>query len=189
MPKRIGVSFRRFAMLLFLFVVAVSDLLAAQQEEPLRATPETQILISIADQKLVVIQNGIVVKKFPVSTSKFGVGDSFGTYRTPTGQLRVCDKLGENLHPGAVIRHRNPTGEILKPNAPGRDPIVTRILWLEGMGSENLNARERGIYIHGTVDERHLGRPASYGCIRMRSSDVIEVFNASSVGTTVMIIK
>jgi lipoprotein-anchoring transpeptidase ErfK/SrfK len=77
------------------------------------------------------------------------------------------------------------TGEVLPPNAPGRDPIVTRILWLRGLEKGNAHAYGRNIYIHGTPEERLIGRPASYGCIRMRSRDVAQVFSAVNVGTKI----
>ncbi len=137
---------------------------------------------------MLVVRDGEWVAKFPVSTSRFGTGDSFGSYRTPLGELKVCDKIGQDLSPGAVIRHRNATGEVLPVNAPGRDPIVTRLIWLEGLEPQNKNARVRGIYIHGTPEERTIGTPVSWGCIRMRSKDVIKVFNAVPVGTVVSII-
>jgi hypothetical protein len=147
----------------------------------------TEVLVSIKDQKLAVIRDGGLVARYPISTSKFGVGDSFGSYQTPVGRLRVCDKIGENLAPGAVLHHRQPTGEILRVNAPGRDPIVTRVIWLEGLEPQNAHARTRGIYIHGTAEERRIGDPVSWGCVRMRSQDVIELFDVVEVGTPVTI--
>ena len=152
------------------------------------APPSLQLVISVAEQKLAVVKDGGLVRKYPISTSKFGLGDTFNSYRTPLGQMRICDKVGDDLPIGSVLKSRNATGEILPVNAPGRDPIVTRILWLEGLESGNSNARSRGIYIHGTVEESKLGQPVSYGCIRMRSQDVIEVFNEAPVGTPVEII-
>jgi len=116
------------------------------------------------------------------------VGDSVYSYRTPAGKLRVCEKIGDSLDPGTVIKNRTVTGEVLRVNAPGRDPIVTRILWLEGLESQNHNAKARGIYIHGTPEERTIGEPKSWGCIRMRSNDVMEVFEQVPVGTQVTII-
>lgn len=152
------------------------------------APPPLQIVISVAEQKLAVVKDGGLVRKYAISTSKFGLGDTFNSYRTPLGRLRVCDKFGEDLPLGAVLKSRNATGEILPVNSPGRDPIVTRILWLEGLESGNSNARSRGIYIHGTVEESKLGQPVSYGCIRMRSRDVVEIFESTPVGTPVEII-
>jgi hypothetical protein len=128
------------------------------------------------------------VASYSVSTSKFGLGDRPRSYATPLGKLMVAQKVGENAPEGAVFKGRRPTGEILKPNAKGRDPIVTRILYLRGMEPQNASAFDRAIYIHGTPEERRIGRPASYGCVRMKSRDVVKVFNASPVGTTVEIV-
>jgi L,D-transpeptidase catalytic domain len=147
-----------------------------------------EVIISVAEQRLALIEDGIVVKKFRVSTSRFGLGDAFNSYKTPLGRLRVCVKLGEALPEGAVFRRRNFSGEVLPKNARGRDPIVTRILWLEGVEPGNKNARTRCIYIHGTPQERTIGRATSFGCVRMRSHDVVEVFDAVPIGTTVTII-
>jgi hypothetical protein len=80
---------------------------------------------------------------------------------------------------------RRPTGEIVKPNSPGRDPIVSRILWLRGLQFQNARAFSRAIYIHGTAEEWKIGTPASYGCIRMRSQDVIHLFDIVGVGAEV----
>ena len=146
-----------------------------------------ELLISVPDQKMLVVREGGWVKKFKVSTSRFGIGDAHGSYKTPAGRLRVWEKLGGDLPAGAVIKHREATGEILPANAPGRDPIVSRILWLEGLESQNDNARGRGIYIHGTTEEANLGKPVSWGCIRMRSEDVIELYEIVSVGAVVTI--
>ncbi len=147
-----------------------------------------EVVISVAEQKLVVLRDGGVIRKFPISTSKFGIGDSFGSYKTPLGHLKVCDKVGDDLASGTVIKHRAATSEVLAANAAGRDPIVTRILWLDGQDEQNRNARARGIYIHGTTEEKRLGKPVSWGCIRMRSSDVIDLFTGVAVGTPVSII-
>ncbi len=145
------------------------------------------LVISVADQKMVVLREGGFLKKYKISTSRFGLGDNLGSYKTPLGQLRVWEKVGGDLPSGAVIKHRTATGEILAANAPGRDPIVSRILWLEGLEAQNDNARGRGIYIHGTPEEINLGKPVSWGCIRMRSEDVIELFDLVPVGTMVRI--
>ena len=145
------------------------------------------VLISVPDQKMLVVREGGWVRKYKISTSRFGIGDNFGSYKTPVGRLRVWEKLGGDLPSGAVIKHREATGEILPANAPGRDPIVSRILWLEGLESQNDNARGRGIYIHGTTEEVNIGKAVSWGCIRMRSEDVIELYEIVPVGATVTI--
>ena len=149
---------------------------------------ERSLVVSVHDQKLAVVDDGKIVAKYPISTSRFGVGDSFRSFRTPLGKLKVSEKVGYNLPTGAVIKGRRYTGEVLKANAGGRDPIVTRVLWLQGLESQNRNAHDRGIYIHGTPVERQIGRPASYGCIRMKSRDVVEVFRLTPVGTGVEIV-
>ena len=147
----------------------------------------TEIVVSVPDQKLAVIDRGKLISKFPISTSKFGLGDGNGTYRTPLGVLFVSAKLGDHLPTGAVIKNRVPTGEIVNPNAPGRDAIVSRVIWLRGMEQQNRRARDRCIYIHGTPEERLIGRPASFGCIRMRSSDVISLYDHAHIGMHVTI--
>jgi lipoprotein-anchoring transpeptidase ErfK/SrfK len=150
---------------------------------PAMATPS--VVVSVPDQTLALINDGVVVARFPVSTSKFGLGDGSGTYATPLGTMAVASKIGANAPLGAVFKSRSMTGEILAPNAPGRDPIVTRILWLRGLEKGNARAYARSIYIHGTPEERLIGRPASYGCIRMRSRDVAQLFSAVNVGTKI----
>ena len=145
----------------------------------------TNILVSVRDQKLALFQGGVRVAEYPVSTSRYGIGDRYGSYATPVGTLEVAQKIGEGWPLGAVFHDRRPTGEVLRPNAPGRDPIVTRIMWLRGLDSSTRNAYARCIYIHGTPVERQIGRPASYGCIRMRSRDVAELFEHVGVGTRV----
>lgn len=145
------------------------------------------IVVSVADQELALISWGKVVKRFPVSTSKFGTGDAVGSYRTPLGETFVSAKIGDGLPLGAVIKNRNATGEILNANAPGRDAIVSRVIWLRGMDGTTANTRDRCIYIHGTAEEERLGRRASYGCIRMRSKDVIVLYRLVHIGTHVRI--
>ncbi|HWM24650.1 MAG TPA: L,D-transpeptidase [Chthoniobacterales bacterium] len=146
-----------------------------------------EIVVSVADQELALIARGKVIKRFPVSTSKFGTGDAVGSYRTPLGQTFVSAKIGDGLPAGAVIKNRNATGEIVKPNAPGRDTIVSRVIWLRGMDGTTANTRDRCIYIHGTAEERRIGQRASFGCVRMRSKDVIALYNLVHIGTHVRI--
>src|SRR5438045_6334884 len=152
---------------------------------PASAHASSSVVVSVPDQTLALVDDGVVVARYPVSTSKFGLGDRPGTYATPLGIMSIASKIGGNAPLGAVFKNRRPTGEVLQPNAPGRDPIVSRILWLRGLEKQNARAYSRNIYIHGTPEERLIGRPASYGCIRMRSSDVARLFNAVSVGTKI----
>jgi lipoprotein-anchoring transpeptidase ErfK/SrfK len=158
----------------------------------LDATPITEVpnrvIISVRDQKLMLLQNGAKVATYPVSTSKFGLGDAWGRMTTPLGCLAVAQKIGDHAPTGAVFHNRRFTGEILAPNAPGRDPVITRIIWLRGLEFQNAHAFSRCIYIHGTPEEKLIGRPASYGCIRMKSSDISSLYNQLPLGALVQII-
>jgi lipoprotein-anchoring transpeptidase ErfK/SrfK len=147
-----------------------------------------RIVISAKDQKLALLEKDKVMAIYPVSTSKYGLGDDRGTWRTPVGELEVAKKIGDGALPGTVFKDRRKTGEIVAPNAPGRDPIVTRILWLRGREAQNANAFARDIYIHGTPEERNIGKAVSYGCIRMRSADVIQLYEAVGRGAQVSIV-
>ena len=154
------------------------------------AAPDTQhqIVVSTREQKLALIDRGNVLAIYPVSTSKFGLGDWRGSRFTPLGKLQIAEKIGANAPPGAVFKDRRRTGEIVAPDSPGRDPIVTRILWLRGLEAQNANAFSRDIYIHGTPEERRIGTPASYGCVRMRSSDIIQLYDIVGTGAAVTIV-
>src|SRR5438874_7888167 len=89
--------------------------------------------------------------------------------------------MGDGAPAGTVFKDRRRIGEIIPVDAPGRDPIVTRIIWLRGRETQNANAFARDIYIHGTPEERNIGLPMSYGCIRMRSSDIINLYNVVGI--------
>src|ERR1700731_4549998 len=105
-----------------------------------QASAAPAVVVSIADQKLALVEDGAPVAQFPISSSKFGVGDRPGSYATPLGLLEVASKIGANAPLGTVFKSRNQTGEVLRPNARGRDPIVTRILWLRGLERRNARA-------------------------------------------------
>jgi len=154
------------------------------------AAPDTQhhVVISAREQKMAVLDNGNLLALYPVSTSKFGLSDRPGSYGTPLGKLEIAEKIGDGAPAGAVFKDRHRTGEVIPVDAPGRDPIVTRILWLRGREAQNQNAFRRDIYIHGTPEERNIGRPVSYGCIRMRSRDVINLYEIVGRGAEVTIV-
>src|SRR6266404_9333364 len=174
---------------MFRTVAVISSLISAGSAfaiTPLDSS--SQLVISVRDQKLILVQNGAKVTTYPVSTSMFGLGDSWGRMTTPIGYLAVEKKIGDNAPSGAVFHNRRLTGEILQPDAPGRDPVVTRIIWLRGLEAQNAHAFQRCIYIHGTPQEKNIGRPASYGCIRMKSSDVAQLYNQLSLGAIVQIV-
>jgi lipoprotein-anchoring transpeptidase ErfK/SrfK len=174
-------TFRPF--LRFLAAVALVSLGASCVSPDLRH----QVIISVPEQRMALLEDGAPVSTYPVSTSKFGLGDIPGTSGTPLGALEIAQKIGGGTPSGEVFKNRRPTGEIVLPDAPGRDPIVSRILWLRGREPQNARAYSRYIYIHGTPEERNIGLPVSYGCIRMRSSDVIELFDIVGTGARVVI--
>jgi len=146
------------------------------------------LVVSVASQRMTLYDDGEYVRSYPVSTSKYGLGDRPRSNRTPVGTMKIAKKIGGGAPSGAVFKSRERTGEILRPNAPGRDPIVTRILWLKGTESRNRNAYRRYIYIHGTPEERRIGTPASYGCIRMKSGDIIDLYRRVPKRTPVTVV-
>mgnify|MGYP003293121055 CR=1 FL=1 len=159
----------------------------AGPDTPPRAVIKDGVAITLRDQKLTVIRDGKKVKDYDISTSKFGIGATNGSHRTPTGVHAVTRKVGEGQPRGMVFKGCRPTGEVVGVNAPGRDPIVTRVIQLAGLESGNRNSHSRRIYIHGTPEERNIGRPASYGCIRMRSTDVMDLYPRVHRGMPVVI--
>src|SRR5947207_3859894 len=152
-------------------------------------TLSTRVIISVRDQKLMLVENGAIAATYPVSTSKYGLGVSLGRLATPLGLLQVAQKIGDHAPMGAVFHNRRWTGEVLRPNTPGRDPVMTRIIWLRGLETANAHAFNRCIYIHGTNEEKLIGRPASFGCIRMRSSDVALLYGQLPLGAPVEIVQ
>ncbi|MGE0873954.1 MAG: L,D-transpeptidase family protein [Burkholderiales bacterium] len=129
---------------------------------------------------------GGVLKAYAVSTAANGVGELNGSFCTPRGRHIVRAKIGAGQPPGAVFVRRRPTGEVWSPGLhaqhPGRDWMLTRILWLSGCERGrnrlgNVDTMRRYIYIHGAPDSAEMGRPGSHGCIRMRNTDVIDLFD------------
>jgi len=168
------------------FFIAVAAIVLASCAAP--KDVDHHIVVSVRDQKLALLEKGALVATYPISTSKFGLSDRPGSFGTPLGELEIANKIGDGAPPGTVFKDRRRTGELVAVNAPGRDPIVTRIIWLRGREAQNRNAYGRDIYIHGTPEERNIGRPASYGCIRMRSIDIINLYSRVGQGAEVSII-
>jgi len=154
---------------------------------PVNAFIGTELIVSIPDQALVLVDGEKLIARYRVSTSKFGKGDSAGSYRTPLGTLFVSGKFGDRLPAGTVIKNRMPTGEVIAVDAPNRDAIVSRVIWLRGMEQQNAAAYDRCIYIHGTPEERKIGKAASFGCIRMRSRDIIALYDRVHIGMHVTV--
>ncbi len=156
-----------------------------------------RIVIDIEKQELQLYgEDGSPVKRYSVSTSKNGAGELNGSFCTPRGQHLIRAKIGAGQPLNAVFVERRATGEIYSPELaggfPGRDWILTRILWLSGCepGYNRLgkvDTMRRAIYIHGSPDSAEMGKPGSHGCIRMRNRDVVELFDRVPVGTPVFI--
>ena len=157
---------------------------------------QVRVQVDLARQVLTVSRPGTEPVIFPVSTASAGAGEQADSFQTPRGEhfIRAC--IGGGLPPGAVLVGRRPSGEIytedLAGQYPGRDWILSRILWLCGkqpgfnrLGS--VDSMRRYIYIHGTPDSQPMGVPASHGCIRMRNRDVIELYGMVEPGTPVTI--
>lgn len=130
-------------------------------------------------------------KTYPISTAKNGVGEVEGSFCTPRGRFRVAEKIGEGLPIGAVLVGRVSTGEVytetLANKSTGRDWILTRILWLDGLEAHNQNTKARYIYIHGAPDSVEMGVPNSKGCIRMKNNDMIALFDKIHIDEVILI--
>lgn len=143
--------------------------------------------ISVARQAMTVFDDhGEILREYPVSTAKAGVGEVTGSFQTPRGRHIIRAKIGAGQPENAVFVRRRPTGECWSPALgeafPGRDWILTRILWLSGSeaGCNRLgcvDTMRRYIYIHGSPDTAEMGLPGSHGCVRMRNADIVELFD------------
>jgi len=164
---------------LLLLLCALASLLSSCADR------DHRLIVSVPEQRMAVFRKGNLLAVFPVSTSRFTLGDVPGSNGTPLGRLEIASKIGAGQPMGMKFKSRQPTGEIVPVNAEGRDPIVTRILWLRGKEPWNANAYSRYIYIHGTPEESRLGTPASYGCVRMASRDIVWLFDTVGKGCRV----
>jgi lipoprotein-anchoring transpeptidase ErfK/SrfK len=154
------------------------------------------IRISIAQQILELRENAASTRRYPVSTSKNGAGEKYGSFCTPRGRHIIRAKIGAGAPVNTVFVKRRPTGEIydaeLGRRFPGRDWMLTRLLWLSGCerGFNRLgevDTMRRYIYIHGSPDTALMGQPGSIGCIRMRNGDLLDLFERVEPGTPVEI--
>ena len=156
--------------------------------------PVKQILVDLRHQRLMLLVGAETLLNCPVSTSAAGAGEQLGSGRTPRGRHKIRVAIGANCPLNSVFVGRRPTGEIFTPELavqhPGRDWILTRILWLTGCEpgrnrGGNLDTLRRCIYIHGCPDTEPMGVPCSHGCIRMRNADLLELFEQVGAGTPV----
>lgn len=148
---------------------------------------QPRIEVSIATQTLGLWDGRRLVKSWPVSTSKFGIGFTEGSNRTPLGGFVVQEKHGEGAAMNTIFKARQPVGVWSPDQQTPADLVLTRILRLSGIEERNANTFERYIYIHGTNDEPLIGQRGSHGCVRMRNADVVELFGLVPEGTPVWI--
>jgi len=148
-----------------------------------------KIEVSIRDQELRLFRDGELEATFPVSTSRVGTGSEDGSLRTPLGQFRISERIGEGEALRTIFSSRQPQGRWNPADPVDADLVLTRILWLEGAERGNANTKERYIYIHGTNHEDTIGQPTSQGCVRMKNEDVLQLFGLVEEGTDVEIVE
>jgi L,D-transpeptidase catalytic domain len=172
----------------------VTSQLSAFKEvcEQLNVVPTNFVLtVSITDQTVSLFEQNKFVKKFPCSTSRFGIGQTEGSNRTPLGLHRIAEKIGAGEPAGTVFKARKVVGHTSQPEFADAK-ITTRILWLEGLEpgfncDGNVDSHARYIYIHGTADQNSIGKPTSCGCIHLADADLISLFDLLPSGTLVWI--
>jgi lipoprotein-anchoring transpeptidase ErfK/SrfK len=153
------------------------------------------LIVSIAEQTVSLFEKDKFIKIFSCSTSRFGIGQTEGSNRTPLGLHRIAEKIGVGVMAGTVFKARKAVGHTSQPEFADAK-ITTRILWLEGLesglnkgfnGGVNVDSHERYIYIHGKADQKSIGQPASHGCIHLADADLIPLFDLLPGGTLVWI--
>ena len=154
-------------------------------------TTKYVLAVNVARQTLSLFEAGQFVKRFPCSTSRFGIGQIIGSNRTPLGLHRIAEKIGGGEPVGTVFQSRQPVGHTSQPEFADAK-ITTRILWLEGLElgfnqGTNVDSHERYIYIHGTADQKTIGEPSSCGCIHLADADLVALFDLLPAGTLVWI--
>ena len=157
---------------------------------------DTNIIIDISEQRLYLIKNSSIIESFPISTSKFGEGSTVNSFKTPLGNHKIKDKIGDNADLNTIFVSRINTkrkASIISEDIDSDDDHVTsRILWLDGLEDglnrgKGIDSYNRYIYIHGTHEEGLIGQKASHGCIRMFNNDVIYLYDIVKEGTNVYI--
>jgi len=151
------------------------------------------VWVSVREQVLRIIDGGAIVLETACSTARNGVGSQINSGKTPLGWHSVAEKIGEGAAWGQVFRDRKPTRERWQPgDKVSEDLVLTRVLTLAGEEpgknkGGDVDSLARYIYIHGTNDEEHIGKPESHGCVRLKNDDVVRVFDLLAVGTPVLI--
>ncbi len=156
------------------------------------------LLVNIEKQEMYLVKNDSVEKTYRISASKYGIGSTKGSSKTPLGVHRIAEKIGEDAKPNTIFVGRKDTGKaaaIIKDSIDiEADDVTSRILWLDGLEpginkGKGIDSHSRYIYIHGTPEEGLIGTPASHGCIRMYNDEVIELFDLVKAGTFVVIVE
>jgi hypothetical protein len=153
----------------------------AASSEPYR------LVVSVHDQQMTLLQGAKPITRYMISTARNGVGEVVDSGRTPRGRHVIAEKIGAGVAIGTVFEDRLPTNAIVAVNTPGETPIVTRILRMRGLEDRNQSTLDRFIYLHGSPVENLLGKPVSGGNIRMRSTDIVDLFERVEVGTEITI--
>ncbi|MEE9309566.1 MAG: L,D-transpeptidase [Cocleimonas sp.] len=182
--------------------VNINKLLDDLRERYPNHCPQLQkniIIINIREQMLYLINNRKIIASYIISTAEKGTDNKVGSFKTPLGVHCITEKIGENATLGSIFKARQNTHEratILngKHETSNADNITSRILWLSGLEDGvnkggDVDSHDRYIYIHGTDEEGRLGQPVSHGCIRMKNSDVIELFDLTPLNIWVNIIQ
>lgn len=154
--------------------------------------PDTFLLVTIASRQLFLMRENTLLRQYVISTSQYGTGNAVDSLKTPTGIHRIIEKIGDGAPPGRIFKDRIDTGVTWRPGMQGENLVLTRILRLEGLEPGinrgwNIDTFERYIYIHGTNKEELIGTPLSHGCICMRNSDIMELYDAVWEGVLVII--
>lgn len=158
--------------------------------------PDEYLFVSPRKQKMYWIKNNQLVKTFTISTAEKGIGNEWGSEKTPYGLHKVKMKIGDGVPLYGRFVGRRFTGKIATiytdTSRSPTDDVLTRILWLEGLEpgvnkGRKVDSFKRHIYIHGTSEEGRLGRPASHGCIRMKNDEIMELYDHIKEGTIVYI--
>ena len=159
-------------------------------------TNSPELVVDISEQRLYLVQNKLILKSYPISSSKFGEGSIENSFKTPLGMHQIKEKIGKDVEENTIFISRVDTqkkADIIKNTFDSDNDFVTsRILWLDGMEEginkgKGIDSYDRYIYIHGTQEEGLIGTKASHGCIRMFNNDVIELFKKVKEGTKVLI--
>ena len=189
-------------VLLVALLSGCSSLPEAEWQEALQPTShfyddeDPYIVVSISKQQLLLMHKRKLLHSYAISTSRFGVGSESGSNKTPLGMHRIHSKAGDGVPLGGIFEGRKYIDRIAfihkdATNLP-EDLITTRVLRLEGLEQglnkgRGVDSFQRYIYIHGTSEEGLLGRPSSHGCVRMKNTDVVDLYRRVSEGTLVYI--